>query len=154
MYLEFVSGRSGKVFMGSPIMACQLIYFKISSNCLTCILSTILLQMKRKLPKVNRRLANQILEDEEAEKEKKDEDTEKEKKDDVNKTKKASKKKKGFSSEIFQDERFSNMFKNEVWLSSTPRHLLFDISVTYFLSVSKLLKGKEEKCQRLHLQYI
>ncbi|XP_022158780.1 nucleolar protein 10 [Momordica charantia] len=69
--------------------------------------------MKRKLPKVNRRLANQILEDEEAEKEKKDEDTEKEKKDDVNKTKKASKKKKGFSSEIFQDERFSNMFKNE-----------------------------------------
>lgn len=62
--------------------------------------------VKRKLPKVNRRLANQILEEEEAETEKKDEE-------DVNKTKKASKKKKGLSSEIFQDERFANMFKNE-----------------------------------------
>lgn len=62
--------------------------------------------MKRKLPKVNRRLANQILEEEEAETEKKEED--------INKTKKASKKKKGLNSEIFQDERFANMFKNEV----------------------------------------
>ncbi|XP_022933434.1 nucleolar protein 10 [Cucurbita moschata] len=62
--------------------------------------------VKRKLPKVNRRLANQILEEEEAGTEKKDEE-------DVNKTKKASKKKKGLSSEIFQDERFANMFKNE-----------------------------------------
>ncbi|XP_022971181.1 nucleolar protein 10 isoform X2 [Cucurbita maxima] len=62
--------------------------------------------VKRKLPKVNRRLANQILEEEEAETEKKDEE-------DVNKAKKASKKKKGLSSEIFQDERFANMFKNE-----------------------------------------
>uniref|UniRef100_A0A9I9DI69 Nucleolar protein 10 n=1 Tax=Cucumis melo TaxID=3656 RepID=A0A9I9DI69_CUCME len=61
--------------------------------------------VKRKLPKVNRRLANQILEEEEAETEKKEED--------INKTKKASKKKKGLNSEIFQDERFANMFKNE-----------------------------------------
>lgn len=61
--------------------------------------------VKRKLPKVNRRLANQILEEEEAETEKKDEE--------VNKIKKASKKKKGFNTEIFQDDRFANMFKNE-----------------------------------------
>lgn len=61
--------------------------------------------VKRKLPKVNRRLANQILEEEEAETEKKEED--------VSKTKKASKKKKGLNSEIFKDERFANMFKNE-----------------------------------------
>lgn len=69
-------------------------------------LSTFFLQVKRKLPKVNRRLANQILEEEEAETEKKEED--------VSKTKKASKKKKGLNSEIFKDERFANMFKNEV----------------------------------------
>lgn len=90
--------------MESTILACH--YFNMFLIFIV-FLSTFLLQVKRKLPKVNRRLANQILEEEEAETEKKDEE-------DVNKTKKASKKKKGLSSEIFQDERFANMFKNEV----------------------------------------
>lgn len=59
--------------------------------------------IKRRLPKVNRRLAGTLLEDEEAENEKKDNN-------DVD-TKRTSKKKKGLSSDILKDERFADMFK-------------------------------------------
>ncbi|XVF56273.1 hypothetical protein PTKIN_Ptkin06aG0105700 [Pterospermum kingtungense] len=64
--------------------------------------------MKRKLPKVkvNQDLAEQILENEEAENEKKD--------GDGNETKKTSKKKKGaLSTDIFKDDRFAQMFENK-----------------------------------------
>lgn len=108
MYLEFVSGGIGRSLYGVYYYDLS-VSFNISNfhqNTRLVFLSTFLLQVKRKLPKVNRRLANQILEEEEAETEKKDED--------VNKTKKASKKKKGLNTEIFQDERFAKMFKNEV----------------------------------------
>ena len=64
------------------------------------------LQIKRKLPKVNRVLAARILEDEEAENETKDADG-----DDI---KKKSKKKKALSSDVFKDERFTAMFENKV----------------------------------------
>ncbi|KAF2314635.1 hypothetical protein GH714_028121 [Hevea brasiliensis] len=60
---------------------------------------------RRRLPKVNRDLAARILENEEVENEKKDADE--------NETKKPSKKKKGLSSELFQDERFASLFKNK-----------------------------------------
>ena len=65
--------------------------------------------MKRKLPKVkvNQDLAERILENEEAENEKKDTDG--------NETKKISKKKKGaLSTDIFKDDRFGQMFENKV----------------------------------------
>ncbi|KAF7146569.1 hypothetical protein RHSIM_Rhsim04G0111000 [Rhododendron simsii] len=61
--------------------------------------------IKRKLPKVNRVLAARLLEDEEAENERKDEDGAD--------AKKKSKKKKRFSSEILKDERFAAMFENK-----------------------------------------
>ncbi|KAL4644129.1 hypothetical protein ACB098_02G120800 [Castanea mollissima] len=61
--------------------------------------------IRKKLPKVNRQLAARILENEEAENENKDAD--------VHEIKKASKKKKGISSEIFKDERFAEMFRDE-----------------------------------------
>ncbi|XP_024029334.1 nucleolar protein 10 isoform X2 [Morus notabilis] len=60
---------------------------------------------KRKLPKVNRNLAQKILDNEEADSEKKDNDD----KD----TKKTSKKKKTLGSDIFKDERFAKMFENK-----------------------------------------
>ncbi|KAL2895876.1 Nucleolar protein 10 [Bienertia sinuspersici] len=60
--------------------------------------------IKRRLPKVNRRLAGTLLEDEEAENEKKDST-------DAD-TKKTTKKKKGLSSNILKDERFADMFNN------------------------------------------
>lgn len=94
-----------------------LIYLNFYQATRLVTLFTLLLQVKRKLPKVNRRLANQILEEEEAETEKKDEE--------VNKIKKASKKKKGFNTEIFQDDRFANMFKNEVWLDCQTLLVIF-----------------------------
>lgn len=59
--------------------------------------------IKRKLPKVNRTLAARILENEEAEDEKKDADN----------AKKTSKKKKGLSSDVLKDERFAAMFENK-----------------------------------------
>lgn len=65
-----------------------------------------LLQIKRKLPKVNRVLAARLL-DEEAENESKDEDGAD--------AKKKSKKKNRLSSEILKDERFAAMFENKVW---------------------------------------
>ena len=65
------------------------------------------LQIRKKLPKVNRELAARILENEEAVNERKDTED--------NETKKTSKRKKGISSEIFKDERFADMFNNEVW---------------------------------------
>lgn len=67
------------------------------------------LQMKRKLPKVkvNQDLAERILENEEAENEKKD--------NDGNESKKTSKRKKNaLSTEIFKDDRFTQMFENKV----------------------------------------
>lgn len=60
---------------------------------------------KRKLPKVNRILAKQIVENEEAENAKKDADDE-----DI---KRPSKKKKALSSDIFKDERFLKMFEHK-----------------------------------------
>lgn len=65
------------------------------------------LQIKRKLPKVNRVLAARILEDEEAENETKDADG-------GDAIKKKSKKKKALSSDVFKDERFAAMFENKV----------------------------------------
>ncbi|KMT15164.1 hypothetical protein BVRB_3g062780 [Beta vulgaris subsp. vulgaris] len=56
--------------------------------------------IRRKLPKVNRRLAGSLLEDEAAEIEK-DADT-----------KRTSKKRKGLSSDILKDDRFADMFNN------------------------------------------
>lgn len=64
------------------------------------------MQTRRRLPKVNRDLAAKILENEEVENDKKDANE--------NETKKPSKKKKGFSSELFQDERFASLFKDKV----------------------------------------
>lgn len=64
------------------------------------------LQIKRKLPKVNREMAASILE--EAANEKKDADG--------NETKKGSKKKNALGSEIFEDERFAALFENKVLL--------------------------------------
>ncbi|WCJ27307.1 Nucleolar protein 10 [Euphorbia peplus] len=61
--------------------------------------------IRRKLPKVNRKLAGDILENEETENEKKEIDE--------NDTKKPSKKKKGISSELFEDNRFNSLFQNE-----------------------------------------
>lgn len=65
-----------------------------------------MLQPKMKLPKVNRSLAQKILENEEAENEKTETD-------DID-TKKKSKKKKTLGSDIFKDERFAKMFENKV----------------------------------------
>lgn len=65
-----------------------------------------LMQIKRKLPKVNRGLAAKILENEDEENEKKIAE--------IDKNEKKSKKKKGLTSEIFKDERFEAMFKKEV----------------------------------------
>lgn len=68
----------------------------------------IFVQIKRKLPKVNRAFASQLLENEEAENEK---DA-----DGADDKKTAKKKKKGpTSSEIFEDERFRAMFENKVF---------------------------------------
>ncbi|KAA8517258.1 hypothetical protein F0562_017490 [Nyssa sinensis] len=68
--------------------------------------------IKRKLPKVNRVLAAHLLENEEAENEKKDAENEKKDADGVD-TKKTSKKKKGLTSEVLKDERFASMFENK-----------------------------------------
>lgn len=70
------------------------------------------MQIKRKLPKVNRAFASQLLENEEAENEK-DADVA-----DADAKKALKKKKKGpTSSEIFEDERFKAMFENKVFQS-------------------------------------
>ncbi|PSS33523.1 Nucleolar protein [Actinidia chinensis var. chinensis] len=61
--------------------------------------------IKRKLPKVNRVLAARLLEDEDVETEKKD--------DNGADAKKTSKKKKGLSSDVLKDERFTEMFENK-----------------------------------------
>lgn len=66
-----------------------------------------LLQIKRKLPKVNRDLAARLLKDEDVENEKRDAAEDEE-------TKKASNKKKGLSMQDLQDERFKAIFTNEV----------------------------------------
>lgn len=64
------------------------------------------LQIKRKLPKVNRALASRLIEGEEVENEKRDaEDDE---------TKKTSKKKKGINMQDLEDERFKAIFTNKV----------------------------------------
>lgn len=64
------------------------------------------MQVKKKLPKVNRALAARLLESEEAEYEKRDAGDDE--------TKKASKKKKGANMQDLLDERFKPMFTNEV----------------------------------------
>ena len=64
------------------------------------------LQIRKKLPKVNRTLAARLLESEEAENEKRDAG------DDENK--KSSKKKKGLTMQDLQDERFKEIFTNKV----------------------------------------
>lgn len=79
-----------------------------------------MLQTKRKLPKVNRSLAKKIVENEEAEIENKDVDD--------NDTKKSSRKKKALSSDIFKDERFSNMFENKVRQSNLMEMWLMVLS--------------------------
>jgi len=68
------------------------------------------LQIKRKLPKVNRLLAARLLESEDVENEKRDavEDVE---------IKKASKKKKGLSMQDLEDDRFKAIFTNKVLYS-------------------------------------
>ncbi|GAB2227918.1 hypothetical protein Droror1_Dr00009747 [Drosera rotundifolia] len=61
--------------------------------------------LRRKLPKVNKVLAAQLLENQEAVNEKQDSD--------IAADKKPSKKKKGLSSDILEDSRFADMFKDE-----------------------------------------
>ena len=65
------------------------------------------LQVPKKLPKVNRKLAASVIE-KEAEIEQIEADK--------NETKKASKKKKGLGPEIFEDERFKALFEDKVLL--------------------------------------
>lgn len=65
------------------------------------------LQIKTKLPKVNRRLAAQLHEDEIAENEKREVE-------DADASKKSKKKKKGLTTEIMKDDRFAAMFENKV----------------------------------------
>lgn len=67
------------------------------------------LQIKRKLPKVNRVLAARLLEDEEAEAE-----AEVSNVDDSSTKKKTLKKRKVLGSELLKDERFAVMFENKV----------------------------------------
>lgn len=64
------------------------------------------LQVRRKLPKVNRTLAARLLESEEAENEKREADD--------GETKKTSKKKKTLSMQDLQDDRFKAIFTNQV----------------------------------------
>jgi ribosome biogenesis protein ENP2 len=65
------------------------------------------LQIPKKLPKVNRKLAASVIE-KEAEIEQIEADK--------NETKKASRKKKGLGPEIFEDERFKALFEDKVLL--------------------------------------
>lgn len=64
------------------------------------------MQIKRKIPKVNRHLAARIYENEE--------DDDEPIKDDSNEKKKPSRRNKGLGVEIFKDDRFGDMFVNEV----------------------------------------
>ena len=80
------------------------------------------LQIKRKLPKVNRLLAARILENEEAEDEMKDVD-------DPHTKKKSSKKKKALSSDILKDERFKALFENKVQIIDFLPSLLLSILI-------------------------
>lgn len=73
------------------------------------------LQIKKKLPKINRTLAKELLENEEAENM---EDV-----DGVD-AKKISKKKKGLTADILKDERFGGMFANKVYKVFTMTYAL------------------------------
>lgn len=73
------------------------------------------LQLKRKLPKTNRALAARLLEEEEEQDDQKDVDPDAQK---TSTAKKASKKKKGLTSEVLEDERFKPMFNDKVFRSS------------------------------------
>ncbi|KAI3506234.1 hypothetical protein L1887_28590 [Cichorium endivia] len=64
--------------------------------------------IKKKLPKVNRVLAKRLLEDEEFEANKKETDAVP-----IDTNKKPSKKKRGLTTEVLQDDRFTSLFKNE-----------------------------------------
>lgn len=81
-------------------------YYNWMDLCLT------FLQIKKKLPKVNRTLAARIFEEEEEQNENKgtDDGTVPPKSSDDKKTKK----KKGLTSDVFKDERFTAMFENKV----------------------------------------
>lgn len=83
-----------------------------------------MLQPKRKLPKVNRNLAQKILDNEEADSEKKDNDD--------TDTKKTSKKKKTLGSDIFKDERFAKMFENKVRQSNQMDLYIKKLKWKYF----------------------
>lgn len=73
------------------------------------------MQIKRRLPKVNRTLVEQLLENEEAENVKEDVD-------DVD-AKKTSKKKKGLTMDVLEDERFKRIIENKVYILLTKIHL-------------------------------
>lgn len=92
------------VFVNENFMDIEFICSAMS-NTLFVLDFFLFLQIRKKLPKVNRQLAARILENGEAENEYKGADVE---------IKKTSKKKKGISSEIFKDERFAEMFRDEV----------------------------------------
>ena len=89
----------------------EIFYALVSETCYLVFLNLcvfVFLQIKRKLPKVNRGLAARLLEDEDAENEGRDIDN--------GDTKKISKKKKGLTSEVMKDDRFAAMFENKVIL--------------------------------------
>ena len=99
-------------------------------------LLSFILQIKRKLPKVNRALAARLLEEEEELNENKGADDA-----DVQKT---SKKKKGLTSEVLKDERFTAMFENKVFHRGSvyAKNLLFLIAaVSYDQPCSTLFPG-------------
>lgn len=74
------------------------------------------MQIKRKLPKVNRTLASRLLEEDENHDDQKGTDST----DNLNvPDKKTSKKKKSLTSEVLKDERFAPMFQNKVILTGT-----------------------------------
>lgn len=66
--------------------------------------------LKRKLPKANRALAARLLEEEEEQDDKKDVDADAQK---TSAAKKASKKRKGLTTEVLEDERFKPMFNDK-----------------------------------------
>lgn len=73
------------------------------------------MQIKRRLPKVNRTLVEQLLENEEAENLKEDVDG-------ID-AKKTSKKKKGLTMDVLEDERFKRIIENKVYILFTKIHL-------------------------------
>ncbi|XP_065877799.1 uncharacterized protein [Euphorbia lathyris] len=104
--------------------------------------------IRRKLPKVNRKLAGDILQNEETENEKKViEETENEKKViEETETKKPSKKKKGISSELFEDNRFTLLFENE--------DFEIDEQSQHYLSLHPMASTKQSSLLNEHFEPI